>query len=302
MRIAITASAFDRAHLPPSLAGCDLIINETGRRPDRDGVLALVGPDVDGTIAGLEPYDATVLTRASGLRAISRIGTGVDNVDLAAAADRGIEVLRTPDAPTSAVAELTIGLLLAGLRDLVPHHTAVVGGTWKGRPGGLLEGRTVGLVGAGRIARAVAARLVPFGAVVQATDPFVDPAAVPFPLVDLPTLLRTSDVVSLHVPGAEGAAPLLDAEAIGMLRDGAMVLNTARGGLIDEGALADALRSGRLAFAGIDAFAVEPYTGALREVDNVLLTPHIGSNTRETRRAMEREAASNLAVALGLAP
>ncbi len=300
MRIAITASSFDLTSLPVSLAACDLVVNDTGRRPDRDGVLALVGPDVDGAIAGLEPYDAGVLAQASGLRAISRIGTGIDNVDLAAAAAHGVQVLRTPDAPTSAVAELTIAFILAGLRHLRHHHGQVVDGGWRARPGGLLEGRTVGLIGAGRIARAVAARLAPFGATVQATDPHVASADVPFPLVDLDTLLRTSDIVSLHVPGQDDPRPLLDADRLLLLREGAMLINTARGGLIDEAALVTALRDDHLAFAGLDAYAIEPYDGELRELNNVLLTPHVGSNTRETRVAMEREAARNLAVALGL--
>ena len=300
MRIAITASTFDPDNLPASLAACDLVRNDTGRRPDREGVLALVDPDVVGVIAGLEPYDATVLTHATSLQAISRIGTGVDNVDLDAAAARHVQVLRTPDAPTNAVAELTIGMILAGLRHLVPHHRSVTDGTWRARPGGLLEGRTVGLIGAGRIAREVAQRIAPFGADVIANDPFVDPADVPFPLVDLDTLLRTSDIVSLHVPGQDDPQPLLDAARLALLPHGAMVINTARGGLVDEAALAAGLRDGALAFAGVDAFVDEPYAGELCALDNVLLTPHVGSNTRETRRAMEREAAHNLARALGL--
>lgn len=299
MRIAITASSFDLANLPPELADSELVVNTSGRRPDRSGVLELLAGNVHGAIAGLEPYDAEVLGSTLGLRAISRIGTGVDNVDLDAADQLGIAVLRTPDAPTSAVAELTLAFILAGLRHLVEHHQRVVAGTWKGRVGGLLEGRTVGLVGAGRIARAVAERLLPFGVEIQGSDPYVDPADASFPLVSIDELLTTSDIVSLHVPGQPGGH-LLDAHRISLMRPGAMLINTARGRLLDEDALADALRSGALSFAGLDAFAVEPYEGPLRELPNVLLTPHIGSNTAETRRAMEREAAENLAVALGL--
>ena len=299
MRIAITASSFDLVNLPPELADSELVLNTSGRRPDRSGVLELLAGHVDGAIAGLEPYDAEVLGSSLGLRAVSRIGTGVDNVDVDAAEQLGIAVLRTPDAPTSAVAELTLALILAGLRHLVEHHQHVVTGTWKGRVGGLLEGRTVGLVGAGRIAGAVAERLLPFGVEIQGSDPYVDPADASFPLVAIDELLTTSDIVSLHVPGQPGGH-LLDVHRIGLMRPGAMLINTARGGLVDEDALAGALRSGALSFAGLDAFAVEPYEGPLRELPNVLLTPHIGSNTAETRRAMEREAAENLAVALGL--
>ena len=299
MRIAITASAFDLSNLPPELADSELILNSSGHRLDRSGVLELLGGHVDGAIAGLEPYDAEVLSSTVGLRAVSRIGTGVDNVDVDAAERLGIAVLRTPDAPTSAVAELTVAFILAGLRHLVDHHQRFITGEWKARTGGLLEGRTVGLVGAGRIARAVAARLMPFGVEIQGSDPFVNPEDAGFPLVGIDELLTTSDIVTLHVPGQPGGH-LLDGRRIGLMRPGAMLINTARGGLVDEGALADALRSGALSFAGLDAFAVEPYKGALSELSNVLLTPHIGSNTAETRRAMEREAAENLAVALGV--
>lgn len=299
MRIAITASAFDLSNLPPELADSELILNSSGHRLDRSGVLELLDGHVDGAIAGLEPYDADVLSSTVGLRAVSRIGTGVDNVDVAAAERLGIAVLRTPDAPTSAVAELTVAFILAGLRHLVEHHQRLVTGEWKSRAGGLLEGRTVGLVGAGRIARAVAARLTPFGVEIQGSDPFVDPADAGFPLVEIDELLATSDIVTLHVPG-QPSGNLLDARRIGLMRPGAMLINTARGGLVDEVALAHALRSGALSFAGLDAFAVEPYKGELSDLSNVLLTPHIGSNTSETRRAMEREAAENLAVALGV--
>lgn len=300
MRIAITASSFDLANLPPALAKCELVINTTGLRLDGSGVSELVGDRVDGAIAGLEPFDEAVLTKAVGLRAVSRIGTGVDNIDVSAAERLGIAVLRTPDAPTSAVAELTVAFILAGLRHLMENHRRVLDGTWKGVAGGLLEGRMVGLLGAGRIAQAVAQRLRPFGANIQATDPFVDPENAPFPLVALDELLSTSDIVSLHLPAQQGRV-LLDRQRIGSMRPGAMLINTARGDLVDESALDEALRSGHLTFAGIDAHVVEPYQGPIRDLSNVLLTPHIGSNTIETRRAMEREAAFNLAVALGLA-
>lgn len=302
VKIAITASAFDLANLPPELLACELIINTSGRRPDRQGVCDLLAEGADGAIAGLEPYDTVVLESASSLRAVSRIGTGVDNIDLDAAERLGIVVLRTPDAPTTAVAELTVAFILAGLRNLPEHHRRLVEGVWEGRAGALLEGRTVGLIGAGRIARAVAQRLEPFGARVQATDPFVDQEGTPFPLVGLEELLRTSDVVSIHAPAQVGGGYLIDAGRMRSIRAGAVLINTARGGLVDEEALVKALRSGHLSFAALDAYEVEPYQGPLRELDNVLLTPHIGSNTAETRRVMEREAAANLALVLGLGP
>lgn len=300
LRIAITASAFDMANLPSAFASCEVIANMTGRRLDSEGLVAMLSEGVHGTIAGLEPYDERALSAAKGLRAISRIGTGTDSIDLGAARQHGVVVLRTPDAPCAAVAELTVGMVLAGLRHLVYHHQQVTDGIWAARRGGLLEGRIVGLIGAGRIARAVAARLVGFGASVQATDPYVEQRSSALSLVGLEKLLRTSDIVSLHVPSDANTSNMLDRARIGMMKHSAMLVNTARGGLIDEDALIDALRTGRLAFAAVDAFAQEPYAGGLSGLDNVLLTPHIGSNTVETRRAMEREAAKNLGEALGL--
>ena len=289
---------FDIANLPVELADCEIVVNTKGRRLDREGVLELLAGHVDGVIAGLEPYDAEVLSAAKGLRAISRVGTGTDNVDLEAAERLGIQVLRTPDAPTVAVAELTIAIILSGLRYLNENHQRVMDGTWTGRTGALLAGKSVGLIGAGRISRAVAERLAAFSARVQATDPVVNPSSVNYPLVELDHLLATSDIVSLHLP-AQADGPLLDARRLSLMRRGAMLVNTARGGLVDEAAVAHRLQSGDLSFAGLDTFESEPYEGPLQKCPNVLLTPHIGSNTTETRRAMEREAAENLAIALG---
>lgn len=301
LRIAITASSFDISNLSSEFASCEIITNTTGKRLDQDGLVEMLSAGVDGAIAGLEPYDEQVLASAAGLRAISRIGAGTDSIDLEAAERHGVVVVRTPDAPSVAVAELTVGVILAGLRHLVHHHRQVTSGAWAARTGGLLQNRTVGLIGAGRIAHAVANRLDGFGASVQATDPYVEPESTKLPLVGLEALLRTSDIVSVHIPADDSTKNMLDRARLEMMKPSAMLVNTARGGLIDEPALIEALKSGRLAFAAIDAFADEPYRGGFVGLDNVLLTPHIGSNTVETRLAMECEAAENLALALGLA-
>lgn len=300
MRVAITSSSFDVANLPRAFASCEIITNTTKERLDREGLVKILSGGVDGVLAGLEPYTEEVFASATGLRVISRIGSGTDSIDFDAAERHGVVVLRTPEAPTVAVAELTIGLMLSGLRHLVHHHRQITRGIWDARPGGLLENRTVGLIGAGRIAGAVAARLDAFGASVLATDPNVEPDVSVLPLVSLEALLRTSDIISVHVPLDASTRNMLDRDRLGMMKPGAMLVNTARGGIIDEPALIEALQTGHLSFASIDAFADEPYLGGLSKLDNVTLTPHIGSKTKETRLAMEIEAAQNLAIALGL--
>ena len=300
LRIVITSSSFDVANLPSAFASCEIITNTTGERLDREGLVKILSGGVDGVIAGLEPYSEEVIASATGLSVISRIGAGTDSIDLDAADRQGVEVVRTPDAPSVAVAELTIGLMLSGLRHLVHHHRQVTQGIWAARPGGLLQNRTVGLIGAGRIARAVGERLDAFGASVQATDPNVEPNGSVLPLVSLEELLRTSDIISVHVPSNISTRNMLDRARLRMMKPTALLVNTARGDIIDEPALIEALQTGHLSFAAIDAFLDEPYLGGLSKLDNVLLTPHIGSNTKETRLAMEREAAQNLALALGL--
>ena len=296
-RILIGPSSFAAVDAAPlerlRAAGFDIVPNPFGRKLSEQEVgELLVG--VTGLIAGLEPLHRAVLERSE-LRVISRCGAGMSNVDLEAAADLGIAVRSTPDAPTTAVAELTLGAMLALLRHIVPMNAALHEGRWARVIGAQLEGRTVAVIGCGRIGRRVGALVSAFGARVVAVDPQpagVDPA---MPVASLGEALAIADIVTVH---ASGEATILGAAELSTLKPGALVLNCGRGGLVDEAALCAALDSGRVSGAWVDTFGDEPYSGPLSAYPQVLLTPHIGSYTDECRRRMEMEAVENLLEAL----
>lgn len=296
-RILIGPSSFAAVDVAPLQrlrdAGFDVLQNPFGRKLSVDELTELL-PGVIGLVAGLEPLSRAVLERST-LRAISRCGAGMSNVDLDAAHRLGIAVRNTPDAPTTAVAELTVGAMLTLLRQIVRMNADLHDARWTRIAGAQLEGRTVVVVGFGRVGRRVAKLLLAFGAKVIAVDPDVDRIDPPIELVSLRDALPVADIVTLHASGDEtilGKAELL------RLKPGALVLNCGRGGLLDEEALCEALNSGHVAGAWIDAFRDEPYTGPLTRYPQVLLTPHVGSFTVECRRRMEMEAVENLLEAL----
>lgn len=298
MRIAITTSSFARySEAPLDLLrerGIDYVMNETGRTLTEDEAVAILHGCV-GVAAGTEPLTRRVLEACPDLRAISRCGAGMDNVDRDCAAERGIAVRNTPDGPTLAVAELTVGLILSLLRQ-VPHQDRELrAGVWKKRMGNLLHGKRVGIVGLGRIGRAVARLLDPFGVEIAYADPYCDEAA--YSRLGLDALMDWADIVTLHCPKQEGGV-LLDKGRLSLMRPGSYVINTARGGLVDMKALYGLLVAGHLGGAALDVFPKEPYDGPLREMDNVILTPHIGAYAREARILMEVETIRNLLAAL----
>ncbi len=304
LRVAIGPSSFaspDRAPLDLLEArGIEVVPNSFGRRLTEEEIIAHLA-DVDGLVAGLEPLNRRVLAGAlPRLRAVSRVGIGMTNVDQPAAAELGIKVSNTPDPPARAVAELTLGAMLALARGLVATNEAFHAGQWPKSVSRGLDEATVLIVGFGRIGREVAARLRPFGARILVCDPFADPASlhVDDRLVALAEGLAAADVVTLH---ASGERCIIGADELAHMRPGAFLLNSARGGLVDESALLAALDSGRLAGAWFDAFWKEPYTGALLRYPQVLLTPHAGTYTARCRLRMETEAVANLLRDLGVA-
>jgi D-3-phosphoglycerate dehydrogenase len=250
---------------------------------DEDEMVELVR-GCAGLIVGVDPVSRRVL-EAGPLRVVVKYGSGTDNIDLGAAEALGVSVSATPAANARSVAELTIALLLALARHVVAHDRSVRGGSWRRLTGIELAGKRLGLVGYGAVGREVARLATAIGMTVVAHDPMVQEAEVE--LVDLTTLLQSADAVSLHVPLDQSTRGLIGAQAIGRMRPGALLVNTARGGIVDEEALAEALRSGRLAGAALDAFAEEPPKGSpLLELENVVLSPHAGAGTSEaTHRA-----------------
>lgn len=283
---------------------CDLEVAPEGAAPPPDALAA-----ADGLLCLLtDRIDGGFLARAPRLRAISTVSVGVDHIDLAAATARGIPVGHTPGVLTETTADLAFALLLAAARRVVEADRFVRAGGWRSwRPDLLLgrdvHGATLGIVGFGAIGRAVARRARGFGMRVLAWSRTRRPlgdleGAVAW--AELPELLAAADFVSVHVALAPGTRGLLDAAALARMKPGAVLVNTARGEIVDEAALVEALRAGRLAAAGLDVFEREPLDPAspLLALPGVVLAPHIGSASVATRERMARRAAENLLAAL----
>ena len=286
-----TSSFAEYDKLPLKLlgdAGMKAQINPYKRQLIREECL-LHYKDIDGLIAGTEALTAEVLQSAPKLKVVSRVGVGLDNVDIAAAKQRGIKVFNTPGGPTSAVAELTLGLILALLRHIPREDWEIRAGRWQKRMGNLLNGKKVGIIGLGNIGQKVARLVQALGAQVCYCDPAVN--TKDYKKLPLDELLAQSDIVTLHL---SGGGTLLGKNELMRMKQGSCLINCARGGVVDEKALVQVLQEGRLAGAALDVFSREPYTGPLAELDNVILTPHIGSYAIESRVEMEVEAVKNL--------
>jgi len=301
-RVLITTSSFGKDDSSPlnllQNAGYETVINPYGRKLTEDEVLALlleVKPV--GMIAGVEPLTARVLQQAKDLKVVSRCGIGLDNVDLNAAGSLGITIRNTPDAPTQAVAELTIGFIFNLLRKIAFLDRELRNGNWTKESGSLLRGKNVGIVGLGRIGKRVTQMLLALDAKVSGTDIQPDHEWLQknhVPLVSLEELLKQSDVLCLHVSHGRGKDYLIGRKEMEAMPKGTYLINTSRGEVVDHDALYSMLASGHLSGAALDVFDHEPYTGPLTQLDNVILTPHIGSYAKEARVEMEIQAAENL--------
>jgi D-3-phosphoglycerate dehydrogenase len=255
--------------------------------------------DYDGAILGLDSCDASVIDCARQLRVISRYGAGVDKVDLDAASRRGIAVTNTPGANKIAVAELCIGLMFALARSLPSVAAAARGGVWKRASGWELSGKTLGIVGFGEIGRAVAERALALGMRVLDYDPYSRGEVTGVQRVDLSDIFEQADVVTLHCAATPETRNLITAARLDTMRKGAYLVNTARGDLVDEDALYQALKAGHLGGAAADVFRADPPTGSpLLTLDNFIATPHIGATTRESVQRMSMMAAQNLVAVL----
>lgn len=297
-KLVISTSSFDvdnNPHLQHLVkAGMNIVGNSFKRKLTEDEIIELLGQDTVGMIAGIEPLTERVIMSAKGLKAISRCGAGLDNVDLTAAKRQDITVFNTPEAPAQAVAELTMSLILAALRRICQVDQLLRADRWSRMQGQLLAAQLVGIIGLGHIGRRVAKLCQAFDARVVAHDPYIDPTSHGVELVPLKKLLAEADVISLHLPYGANTHHLLDAKAFARMKPGSIIINAARGGLIDEIALDEALISGHLGMAALDVFEQEPYRGPLIKNDKIILTSHIGSLARESRMRMEIEAAENL--------
>ncbi|MCR4322400.1 MAG: phosphoglycerate dehydrogenase [Candidatus Brocadiaceae bacterium] len=273
-------------------AGCEIIKNPFGRKLTKQELIELL-PGVKGLIAGLETLDEDVM-RKSELKVISRCGSGISNIDMEAAKKKGIKVFFTPYGPTTAVAELTLGAMLNLLRMVSLMDRDMHEGKWTKKVGAQLEGKTVVVIGLGRIGRKVVSLLKPFNVRLLAVDPNVREKIDRVEILPLGKALTEADIITIH---SSGEQQIIGDDEFRLIKRGTFLLNAARGGLINEIALINAIESGKIAGAWLDTFSVEPYAGPLSKYPQVLLTPHVGSYTQECRISMETEAVENLITA-----
>ncbi len=272
---------------------------------NRDELLSALA-DVDAVlIRSATKMNSEAIAAGKRLKVIARAGVGLDNVDVPAATQAGVMVVNAPTSNITSAAELAVGLLLATARNIAPANEALKSGAWKrSKYGGveLLE-KTVGIVGLGRIGALVAERLKAFGMVVIAYDPYTSPAKaaqIGARLVGLDELLAESDFITVHLPKTPETVGLIGADALTKVKPSVRIINAARGGIVDEQALADAISEGRVAGAGIDVFATEPTTESpLFAHESVVVTPHLGASTDEAQEKAGVSVARSVRLALG---
>jgi D-3-phosphoglycerate dehydrogenase len=262
-----------------------------------DEVLELA-EDADAILNTYLPWSAGSIGRLQKCRIIARYGIGFDNVDLAAARDAGIVVTNVPDYSVEEVATHALALILASLRKVVAADRAVRSGEWsvdRFRPIHRLSTLTVGLVGYGRIARRIAAPLEALGASIVAHDPYLQPGPELPPLHTLDEVLEMADIVSLHLPLTDETRGIIGVAALANVKEGAILVNTSRGPLVDLTALGEALRSGRLAAAALDVFDIEPVDPTrIQDIPNLIATPHMAYYSEEALQESQRKAATQV--------
>ena len=295
--VLITTSPFaDRNGFPLEMLeanGVEYRQNPLNRKLTEDELTRMVS-DVGVIIAGTEPITAKVMESAPNLKHISRVGVGLDNVDLVAAEKRGIKVSYTPDAPAPAVAELTIGLMLSLLRNIHVANSAMHQGKWNRYFGRRIAEVTIGVIGVGRIGARVLRRTQGFGTprlLVNDVLPTLElNSEFKLEWVSKDIIFKQADLISLHVPLTLKTQGLVGVKELSMMKPDAFLINTSRGGVVDEKALHHALKENKIAGAAIDVFEKEPYEGPLKDLPNCLLTSHMGSMSLDCRTRMEIEA------------
>ncbi len=272
--------------------------------PDREKLLAAV-PEADALLVrSATTVDAEVLSAAPKLKIVARAGVGLDNVDVDAATERGVLVVNAPTSNIHSAAEHAVALLLSAARQIPAADASLREHAWKRSSfsGTEIFGKTVGVVGLGRIGQLVAQRLAAFEAHIVAYDPYVSAARAAqlgIELLSLDDLLGRADFISVHLPKTPETAGLIDKEALAKTKPGVIIVNAARGGLIDEAALADAISSGHVRGAGVDVYSKEPCTDSpLFELSQVVATPHLGASTEEAQDRAGTDVAASVKLAL----
>ncbi len=276
--------------------GFSVELNPFGTTLTQDQSIQLLKNKV-GLIAGTEKINGLTFDAASALKYICRLGTGMDSVDLIEANKRGILVENTPNAHVDGVAELCLAGILDLHRDISSAHSQLKAGVWKKPMGTLLKGKTLGLIGLGKVAKRLVELVQAFDLNILAKDIYWDDEFASkwnIKKCSMEEILTQSDVVSLHIPFSPENKHLIGPNELAMLKNNAKLVNTSRGGLVDENALISFLTNNPSARAYIDTFESEPYAGDLIKLDNILLTPHIGSYAKEVRMNMELECAKKI--------
>ena len=277
--------------------GAELVFNPTGRPLEAEELKDLLA-DCDGYLAGLDQITAQALEKCDSLKVISRYGAGYDRVDLQAASEKGIVVTNTPGVNAEAVGELTFGLILAAARKIPYLDRSTRDGGWVRSTGMELLGKTIGILGLGAIGKIVARCAQGFGMQVTAYDPYINLTYCQEHGITSGTfdeVISGADVISLHLPLLDSTRHLIDADAFAKMKQGVILVNASRGGIIDEDAAYDALKSGHLGGLGLDAFETEPPKDSrLFAFDNVVATPHTGAHTKEATDNMARASIDNL--------
>ena len=296
MKIFVSTHPFSStSDLPMKLVeenGLELAVNEHGRKITTEE-LAKDLKDAEVLVAGTEKITEKVFQNAPNLKLISRVGIGLDGVDFELCKKYGVRVAYTPDAPTMAVAELCVGLILDLARKISHTDKAIKNGIWHRYMGTLLYGKTVGILGMGRIGKSLIHLLSPFNVKFKVYDIEPDLAfgrLYNVSFVSKEEVLKESDVVSVNVPLKEDTKDYITLRDLKIMKPSAILINTARGGIVNEDGLYLALSEQIIAGAAIDVFETEPYKGKLRELDNVVLTCHMGASTIDSRTDMEVQA------------
>ena len=310
-RVLVTSRIFGSLQEPMSMLtreGYKIVDNPwPGQTLNQKQLLSLI-ENVDGVLAGDDDFSEAVLKKARCLKVISKFGVGVDRIDLVAATRKAIQVTNAPGSNKHAVADLTIGLMISAARGIPLANNRVRGGDYKVIVGRSVYGSTLGVIGLGQIGQEVVRRVQGFEMRVLAYEPYPDMEFVRknnVTLTGLAELMQEADFITLHLPSLPTTKKMIDCELLSLVKPGTVLINTARGDLVDEAALWEALSSSRLAGAALDTFAVEPppFGHPLLQLQNVVVTAHMGGHTREAHHMTGMVAAENLVRALkGLTP
>jgi len=302
VKILVTPASFKPTLIHPALDQLrhfsqELVFNPHNRPLNEDELIPLL-KDCEGCIAGLDPFTRRVIAGAKTLKVISRYGAGIDNVDLAAAAEHNITVCNTPGVNAEAVADLAFGLMLCLARKIPLLDRSTREGKWDRSIGVELYQKTIGIVGLGAVGKAVARRAAGFSMKILACDPAIDAAYAQehgISSVSLDKLIQEADILSLHLPLKADTRHIISGNVMRKMKRGALIINTARGGLIDEVAAGVLLQSGHLGGVGLDVYEIEPpHHSPLFALDNVVFTPHTAARTVEATAGMASVSVQNL--------